>query len=47
MRIIRLREVSQKTGLKASHLYALMLAKEFPQQVPLGPKAEGWDDAGA
>ena len=41
-RLIRLREVEAKTGLKHSSIYQRMTEGDFPRQVPLGPKAVAW-----
>ena len=41
-RIIRREEVSRRTGLPKSSLYALMSKDMFPERVRLGPRAVGW-----
>jgi prophage regulatory protein len=40
--ILRLREVSARTGLARSTLYERIKAGEFPAQVSLGARAVGW-----
>ena len=40
--ILRRPEVSRRTGLGRSALYAEILASRFPKQVKLGPGAVGW-----
>ena len=42
-RIYRRKEVEAKTGLKRSSIYRGMKKREFPQAVPLGKRAVGWD----
>lgn len=42
-RILRRPEVEKKTGLKRAHIYNLMKEEKFPQAVPLGVRAVGWD----
>ena len=44
-RLIRLRDVEAKTGLKHSTIYQQIAEGEFPRQVPLGPKAVAWLEA--
>lgn len=44
-RILRLPQVEQKTGFKRAHIYELMKKGEFPQKVPIGVRAVGWDSA--
>ena len=41
-RIIRRPEVSHRTGLGRSALYAAIQEGSFPRQVKLGPRAVGW-----
>ena len=41
-RILRRKEVEQKTGLKTSSLYLKMKNNQFPQSVKLGIKSVGW-----
>lgn len=45
MRIIRIREVREKTGQPTSTIYDRMAEGTFPRPVPLGPKAVGWIEA--
>ena len=42
MRIIKLKEVLNKTGLGRSTLYNLIGASQFPKPIPLGLRAVGW-----
>ena len=44
-RIIRLPIVEERTGYKRSTIYAGMADGSFPAQIPLGPRAVGWDEA--
>ena len=44
-RIIRLPEVTARTGLGRSTLYARIQAGEFPSPVNLGARAVGWLEA--
>jgi prophage regulatory protein len=41
-RILRLRQVSEITGLGRSSLYNRIAAGLFPKQFPLGGRAVGW-----
>lgn len=41
--ILRRPDVEARTGLKRSHIYYLMGKKLFPQTIPLGERAVGWD----
>jgi prophage regulatory protein len=41
-RIIRLKEVLQRTGLSRSSIYTRIAKNEFPHQVSLGPRSVGW-----
>jgi prophage regulatory protein len=41
-RIVRLPEVSAKTGRSCSSIYADVAAGRFPAPVPIGPRAVGW-----
>jgi prophage regulatory protein len=43
--ILRLRQVSARTGLARSTIYERIHAGEFPAQVPLGARAVGWLEA--
>jgi prophage regulatory protein len=40
--ILRRPEVSRRTGLGRSALYAAIQAGRFPKQVKLSPRAVGW-----
>lgn len=42
MRIIRLNEVINKTGLKKTSIYKLINNKAFPEAIALGERAVGW-----
>lgn len=42
MRLIRLKEVTDKTGLGHSSIYKLMANGEFPQSVQLNVRAVAW-----
>ncbi len=42
MRIIKLTEVINNTGLSRSSIYRKMAENTFPASVPLGYKAVGW-----
>lgn len=39
---IKIAEVRRITGLGTSTIYERMLAKQFPSQVKLGPRAVAW-----
>jgi len=41
-RILRLKEVIQKTGLSRSSIYQFMKDGEFPKSIELGARAVGW-----
>ena len=43
--IIRLPIVKGRTGRSGSSIYAGMADGTFPAQIPLGPRAVGWDEA--
>ena len=43
--ILRLRQVTARTGLSRSTIYERIKAGEFPAQVPLGARAVGWLEA--
>lgn len=45
MKIIRLREVIEKTGLARSTIYKYIDAGTFPEPVPLGGRSVGWVDS--
>lgn len=40
--ILRLKKVTEKTGLAKSTIYKKIAEKEFPSQISLGGKAVGW-----
>ncbi|QLC72376.1 AlpA family transcriptional regulator [Pseudomonas sp. LPB0260] len=42
MRIIRLKEVIESTGLARSTIYKYILEGTFPKPVPLGERCVGW-----
>ncbi len=42
MRIMRLTEVIQTTGLARSSIYSRMSEGSFPRPVPLGARSVGW-----
>ena len=42
MRIMRLKEVMDTTGLGQSYIYKLIADGVFPKPVPLGARATGW-----
>ena len=42
LRIIRIHEVEELTGLAKSSIYALILAGKFPKQVQLSTRCRGW-----
>ena len=41
-RILRRREVQERTGLPSSTIYDLISAGRFPRPIRLGPRAVGW-----
>lgn len=45
MRILKIKEVLQKTGLGKTTMYKLMKSLDFPQAIPLGLRAVGWLDS--
>lgn len=45
MRLIRLKEVMQLTGLARSTVYKFMKEQRFPSTVPLGVRAVAWVEA--
>lgn len=45
MRIIRLNEVINRTGLGKTSLYKFIKAKTLPQPIALGERAVGWVEA--
>lgn len=42
LRIIRLPDVKETTGLAKSTIYKKVAANEFPKPIPLGSKSVGW-----
>ena len=42
MRIIKIKEVLNMTGLGRSTMYELMAISQFPKSIPLGLRAVGW-----
>lgn len=44
MKIIRLKQVMETTGLARSTIYKYIAAGMFPKPVPLGGKSVGWVD---
>ncbi len=42
LRILRLREVERRTGLKRSRIYELERDGKFPVRVPISERATGW-----
>lgn len=42
IRVLRLKDVEQKVGLKKTQIYHLMDQKQFPQTMKLGVRAIGW-----
>lgn len=44
-RILRIRDVIQKTGLSRATTYRLMKEADFPPPIPLGAKSVGWIEA--
>ncbi len=44
IRLIRLAEVLNKTGLSKSHLYRLMKEGDFPSSTGLGLRARAWSE---
>jgi prophage regulatory protein len=45
MRILRLKEVINKTGLARSTIYKYLDAGTFPKPIPLGGRSVGWLDS--
>lgn len=45
LRILRLPDIKQLTGLSRSTIYNYVAAGEFPKPVRLGPRAVGWLEA--
>lgn len=44
MRIMRLKEVVEKTGLAKSTIYNQISQGSFPKQIELGARSVGWVD---
>jgi len=42
IRMLRLPDVLQKTGLSRSQIYRLMTLGSFPRQIQLGDRSSGW-----
>lgn len=45
MKIMRLNEVRESTGLARSTIYMYMSEDRFPKPAPLGSRAVGWVDS--
>lgn len=45
MRVLRLKDVIEKTGLARSTIYKYVDAGTFPKPIPLGGRSVGWVDA--
>lgn len=45
MRLIRLKEVLDKTGLSKATLYRLIAADEFPVSIQISSRAVGWEES--
>ena len=45
MRLIRLREVLNKTGLSKATLYRLIAAGEFPASIQISVRTVGWEES--
>lgn len=43
-RILRLKEVMERTGLSRSTIYELMTKAQFPKQVQLSLRCVGWSE---
>lgn len=41
-KILKIREVEERTGKKKSSIYQAVRAGTFPAQISLGPRASGW-----
>jgi len=44
-RVLRIKDLEEKIGLKRSTIYELMESGDFPGSVPLGARAVGWLEA--
>lgn len=42
MKILRLTQVKEMTGLSRSTIYSKIKNNEFPKQINLGPRIVGW-----
>jgi prophage regulatory protein len=42
MKILKIREVLELTGLSRSALYLYIQNEQFPRQIKLGPRRVGW-----
>lgn len=42
-RILRLPEVTHRTGFKRSSIYKMIQEGRFPRSIKLGPRSVGWD----
>ena len=45
MRILRLKDVIEKTGLARSTIYKYVDTGDFPKQISLGGRSVGWVDS--
>jgi prophage regulatory protein len=45
MRILRLKDVIEKTGIARSTIYKYVDAGTFPEPIPLGGRSVGWVDS--
>lgn len=45
IRILRLPDVKQLTGLSRSTIYAMMKEGSFPKNIPLGVRSVGWKES--
>ena len=44
-KILRLKDVIDKTGLSRSSIYQFMKDDQFPKSIPLGARAVGWRES--
>ena len=44
LRLLRLPEVKQMTGLSKSSIYLRIASGTFPKQIPLGPRVVAWSE---
>ena len=42
IKILRLEEIKNRTGLSRSSIYSMISVGSFPAQIPLGERAVGW-----